>query len=674
MTNIPTAFDLRALVLRAPGINCDRETAQACRLAGFATDLLHINQLLRQPERLLHYAMLVIPGGFSYGDDLGAGTLLAKNLTIHLGFQLRQFIAEGRLVLGICNGFQVLVRAGLLPGHALDATTNVSNHIEPLPEPIASLTVNTSAQFECRWITLNVASSNCIFTRGIDHPIQLPVAHGEGQFVLADDALLVQLQANGQVPLVYAETAILTPTTPRIPARGIRTMDQRAAIGGNPFMVRIPLAGILAGSGTGAGMALSYPANPNGSIGNIAGVCNPRGTVFGLMPHPERYVSAFQHPQRHGNEDGTGDGLLLFKNAYAYAVAHAEQWHEFDTPLAQEIIEISYSSSGVNIDAADTAKELIKDAVRATHGPTVLAGMGAFAGVLDISTTQHMRQPALVASTDGVGTKTLIAAQARRFDTIGHDLVNHSVNDLLMQGAKPLFFMDYLAMGRLDAVQAALIVRSVADACQQVGCALLGGETAEMPDVYLPGAFDLAGTIVGLIERDALVNGATISKGDIILGLPSSGLHTNGYSLARRVFAPYTLDTIFPELGEPLVDALLRPHRCYLNEIQTLQNAHITIKGMAHITGGGFAGNIARILPTGIQAVVDTNAWTVPPLFQLLTQLGHVSREEQYRALNMGIGMVLIVTAEVAERAQALLPELIPVGYIMRGEGVILHP
>jgi len=662
MTNTATATTPipQALVLRAPGINCDRETAQACRLAGFATNLVHINQLLKEPQRLLDYALLVIPGGFSYGDDLGAGTLLAKNLTIHLGSQLRQFIAEGRLVLGICNGFQVLVRAGLLPAPTLDAMANVSNPIEILPEPIASLTDNTSAQFECRWITLDITSSNCIFTRGIDHPIELPIAHGEGQFVLADDTLLAQLQVNGQVPLVY--TATVTST---------RTMDQRAADGGNPSMVRIPLAGIL---GPGVDAALPYPANPNGSIGNIAGVCNSRGTVFGLMPHPERYISALQHPQRHGNDDGTGDGLLLFKNAYAYAVAHAEQWSMFDSQISKEIVGISYTASGVDIDAADTAKELMKDAVLATHGPTVLAGMGAFAGVLDISTTQHMRQPALVASTDGVGTKTLIAAQARRFDTIGHDLVNHSVNDLLMQGAKPLFFMDYLAMGRLDAVQAALIVRSVADACQQVGCALLGGETAEMPDVYLPGAFDLAGTIVGLVERDALVNGATISKDDIILGLPSSGLHTNGYSLARRVFAPYTLDTVFPELGEPLGDALLRPHRCYLNEIQTLQNAHIAIKGMAHITGGGFAGNIVRILPPGTQAVIETNAWTVPPLFQLLAQLGHVSRAEQYRALNMGIGMVLIVAAEVAERAQALLPELRPIGYTILGEGVILHP
>ena len=262
MTSAPLARRQRALVLRAPGINCDRETAHACRLVGFETDLLHINRLLQAPERLLDYALLVIPGGFSYGDDLGAGTLLARNLTIHLGSQLDQFIDEGRLVLGICNGFQVLVRAGLLPGH-------VANRA------VASLTDNMSAQFESRWVTLGVEISMCIFTQWIKRPIELPVAHGEGQFVLADAAMLAQLQKSGQVPLVYTS-----------PTEG----------------------------------DVVYPANPNGSTGNIAGVCNARGNVLGLMPHPERYVSALQHPQHHGTHNGEGDGLLIFKNAYEYAM------------------------------------------------------------------------------------------------------------------------------------------------------------------------------------------------------------------------------------------------------------------------------------------------------------------------------------------------------------------
>ncbi len=630
----------RALVLRAPGINCDRETARACRLVGFATDLLHINHLLQDPALLLDYDFLVIPGGFSYGDDLGAGTLLAKNLTIHLGPQLHRFIDTGRPVLGICNGFQVLVRAGLLPGHCSNTTQYL---------PGASLTDNASAQFECRWVTLSVQPGPCLFTKGIEHAIELPVAHGEGQFVLADNKELTRLHMNGQVPLLYARR-------------------HGEAPGANlPSIEEVP-----------------YPDNPNGSAGNIAGVCSAQGNVFGLMPHPERYVHALQHPLRRGRQDGQGDGLIIFKNALHHAMYLQDNKSVVGprfiegSPLAGDRLfpdarllpdsgAASYTASGVDIAAADRAKALMLEAVRATQGPRVLAGMGAFAGMFDAASIKEMRRPALVASTDGVGTKTLIAVQAGRFDTIGRDLVNHSVNDLLTQGARPLFFMDYLAMGKLDPSQAASIVSSVTAACKEVGCALLGGETAEMPGVYLPGAFDLAGTIVGIVEQDAIIDSTAIRPGDVLLGLPSSGLHTNGYSLARRIFAPYALDTIFPELGEPLVDALLRPHRCYLQEITLLhrrlaERGH-TIKGIAHITGGGFAGNIARILPGGVQAVIE---------IRLLARLGQVSHEEMYRTLNMGVGMVLALSPQAAAEARRILPELLTVGHITNGEGVLL--
>src|SRR5437588_4014867 len=288
-----------------------------------------------------------------------------------------------------------------------------------------------------------------------------------------------------------------------------------------------------------------------------------------------------------------------------------------------------------------------------------------------------MHRPALVSSTDGVGTKTLIAAQAERYDTIGYDLVNHSINDLLMQGARPLFFMDYIAMGKLDPIHAATVVKGIANACREAGCALLGDEMAERPDVYLPGAVDLAGTIVGVAEEDELVNGSTISAGDVILGLPSNGLHTNGYSLARLVFASYALDTVFPELGEPLVDALLRPHRNYLREITQLRDYLADrgryIKGMAHITGGGFEGNITRILPSGMQAVIDSNAWSTPPLFQLIARLGGVPQAELYRALNMGIGVVVVLSPKSALEARCVLPELLTIGTMVEGEGVILQ-
>ncbi len=615
MTTKPTTP--RALVLRAPGINCDRETAHACRLVGFETDLVHINQLLKAPDTLLDYAFLVIPGGFSYGDDLGAGTLLAKNLTIHLGQQLKRFVAEGRPVLGICNGFQVLVRAGLLP----ESENTDARQQTPIR---ATLTDNASAQFECRWVTLAAQTSRCIFTRGIERPIELPVAHGEGQFVFQGN--IAYLQAARQIPLTYVT----------------ESMDDT-----------------------------TYPANPNGSVGNVAGVCNARGNVLGLMPHPERYVTALQHPLRRGGSNGQGDGLLIFKNAYAYVTTT-----DSETEAPASSTHTSYAASGVDLNASDEAKRLMKDAVRSTQGSDVLAGMGAFAGIFSAQSVKQMRQPALVASTDGVGTKTVLAAQANRFDTVGYDIVNHSVNDMLTQGAKPLFFMDYLAMSKLDPLQAATIVRGVATACQKVGCALLGGETAEMPDVYLPGAFDLAGTIVGTLEQEEAITGATITPGDVLLGLPSSGLHTNGYSLARRVFASYDLQTIFPELGEPLIDALLRPHRCYLREITALRDylrdRERSIKGMAHITGGGFEGNISRILPAGTQAVIETDKWSVPPLFALLAKLGNVTKEEQYRTLNMGIGMVIALSPKGALEARCILPELLTVGYVTEGEGVII--
>src|SRR5579883_139408 len=627
----------RALVLRAPGINCDHETAQACRVVGFETELVHINQLIKSPEKLLDYHFLVFPGGFSYGDDLGAGKLLEINLLTHLGPQLRRFIDEGRPVLGICNGFQVLVRAGLLP----DTTGTASlADIEQAQEQscswndsAATLTENGSGQFECRWVTLSPQPGVCIFTRGIEHPIELPVAHGEGQFVFKGD--LDALRANGQIALTYAAS------------------DGRATEG------------------------VAYPDNPNGSMGNIAGICNARGNVFGLMPHPERYVHALQHPQRRATANGEGDGLLIFKNAYRYAQRLAGHSGPIAPVQQPAKASTSYAESGVNIIAADQAKRLMQKAVRRAQGADVLAGMGAFAGVFNARALQKMRRPALVASTDGVGTKTLIAAQARRYNTIGHDLVHHSANDLLTQGARPLFFMDYLATGRLDPVQAALIVQSVACACQGIGCTLLGGETAEMPDVYLPGAFDLAGTIVGVVEQEEAINGSTIGAGDVLLGLPSSGLHTNGYSLARRVFASYPLDTVFPELGEPLVDALLRPHRCYLNEIRQIREYLADrgrfIKGIAHITGGGFEGNVSRILPRGMQAVIETQSWKVPALFQLLARLGNVTRDELYRTLNMGIGMVIVLSPKAALEARSLLPELLTIGHIAEGEGVVLH-
>ncbi len=316
---------------------------------------------------------------------------------------------------------------------------------------------------------------------------------------------------------------------------------------------------------------------------------------------------------------------------------------------------LSYREAGVDIEAGARAVELMKEAVRATYGPEVLLGIGAFGGLFDVSALKRMEAPVLVASTDGVGTKTKIAAALGRFDTIGHDIVNHCVNDILVQGARPLFFLDYIASSKLDPEMVAEVVRGCAEACRAAGCALLGGETAEMPGVYAPGEFDLVGTIVGVVGRHEIVDGRSIVPGDAIIGLASSGLHTNGYSLARRVFQDWDLHAVVSELGCSLGEALLAPHRSYLVEVRRLQEAGVVIKGMAHITGGGLIDNPPRIFPSGVAAHIQRGSWPVPPIFQLIQRVGGVSEEEMAHVLNLGLGMLLIVPAEQADEALRVL-------------------
>ncbi|RLC67465.1 MAG: hypothetical protein DRI48_02235 [Chloroflexi bacterium] len=330
----------------------------------------------------------------------------------------------------------------------------------------------------------------------------------------------------------------------------------------------------------------------------------------------------------------------------------------------------AYAAAGVDIEAGERAVERMRAAVRSTYTPAVLAGIGPFGGLFDLEEVRRARDPVLVASTDGVGTKTMIAAALGRYDTVGHDIVNHCLNDILVQGARPLFFLDYVAMGSLDPDQVATIVGGCAEACQAIGCALLGGETAEMPGVYRPGTFDLVGTMVGWVERQDIVDGHMVCPGHVCLGLPSSGLHTNGYSLARHVFANMPWETVLPELGQPLGKVLLTPHRAYLKEIETLWAAGVQIKAMAHITGGGFPGNIPRVLPPGVGARIDRAAWEVPPLFRLIQERGRVEEEEMYRVFNMGIGLVLLVAPDEAERAlEALAGEARVIGQAVPWDG-----
>jgi len=285
--------------------------------------------------------------------------------------------------------------------------------------------------------------------------------------------------------------------------------------------------------------------------------------------------------------------------------------------------------------------------------------LGSFGGLYDISKLKNFELPVLVGSTDGVGTKIKLASQLRTYDTIGHDIVNHCTNDILVQGAVPLFFLDYVAASKIDPVMISTVVRGIANACIGVGCALIGGETAEMPGVYLPNEFDLAGTIVGVVERKEIIDGSSIEVGDVVIGIKSSGLHTNGFSLARKVFEDYDMEQKYDELdGKTLGQALLASHRPYLNEFLTLKRNNIQVKGMAHITGGGLIENPPRILPNHVSMEIQRGSWKPLPIFDLIQSAGNVTDMEMARVFNMGLGMLIVIPANQAKESVALINKL----------------
>jgi len=317
---------------------------------------------------------------------------------------------------------------------------------------------------------------------------------------------------------------------------------------------------------------------------------------------------------------------------------------------------MDYKASGVDIDAGNETVRRIRGLARSTFTSGVLSEIGSFGGLFKLEPGQY-KEPVLVASADGVGTKLKVAFLAGRHDTIGADLVNHCVNDILVQGAEPLFFLDYLATGRLSPAVAESIVGGIAAACRENGCALLGGETAEMPGFYGDGEYDVAGFIVGAADRSRLITGRTIAVGDVLVGVPSSGLHTNGYSLARRVIFEHlrlNVESHVPELSRTVGDALLEPHRSYLPIVRPLVDGG-RIKGMAHITGGGITDNLPRVLPHGTAAIVDRSSWEVPPIFTWLQRSGSIPSDDMMRTFNMGIGLILVATRHDAE---ALIDEL----------------
>lgn len=334
---------------------------------------------------------------------------------------------------------------------------------------------------------------------------------------------------------------------------------------------------------------------------------------------------------------------------------------------------MKYADAGVNIAVADDAKQRIRHLASKTFSPAVIGGIGGF-GALFALDSKRWTEPVLVSSADGVGTKLKIATAMGVHSTVGGDLVNHCVNDILVQGAEPLFFLDYLAMGRLEPNVVEQLVDGMSRACRKAGCALVGGETAEMPGFYPPGEYDLAGFIVGAVDRKKILSGKGVKPGDTLLGLPSAGLHTNGYSLARKLafeVANLKPDTYVAEVGNKIGAELLKPHLCYAPALRNLVTKG-WVSAMAHITGGGIPGNLPRVLPSGVKAIIDLDAWPVPSIFKYLAKLGEIDTDELLQSFNMGIGMIVIVSAEHVKNAEADLKrrreKFFRIGRIERGD------
>lgn len=337
----------------------------------------------------------------------------------------------------------------------------------------------------------------------------------------------------------------------------------------------------------------------------------------------------------------------------------------------------TYKDAGVNIDAGNQAVQLMRAAIEKTHRPEVISSIGGFAGLFALS--DKYREPVLVSGTDGVGTKLKVAQMMNVHDTIGIDLVAMCVNDILVCGAEPLFFLDYLAVGALDPTQAAEIVEGVAQGCRMAGCALIGGETAEMPGFYQPGEYDVAGFALGVVERSQIIDGRSIKDGDMIIGLASNGIHSNGLSLARKVLfddAGLSIDDILPQYAHSIGEELLRPTSIYFEAIKAAM-ACARIKGMAHITGGGLSENILRVVPDGLAVSIETGSWVIPEIFATIKSLGNVPDTEMYRTFNMGIGMALVIdehdSVSVMTAMEETGVEAVAIGCITKGKRGVVY-
>ncbi len=369
----------------------------------------------------------------------------------------------------------------------------------------------------------------------------------------------------------------------------------------------------------------------------------------------------------------TSDPSLRTATAQKKIVSLKQVPKKTATPAGGSKKSISYADAGVDISSGDRSKQRIKMLARKTFNRQVLSEIGGFGGLFALD-LEKFPNPVLVSSADGVGTKLKVAFDLGIHHTVGQDLVNHCVNDIAVQGATPLFFLDYLATGKLEDMVVEKVVQGISEACRANGCALIGGETAQMPGFYADGEYDLAGTIIGAVSREKIITGEHIQVGDVLVGLPSNGLHTNGYSLARKLFfevAKYGPEQYVNELKDKTGAALMRTHKSYLSVIKKLTGAEV-VSGMAHITGRGITENLPRILPKGIGAVIDRASWTVPPLFEHLQHLGNVEEDEMLRTFNMGIGLIAVIPAEKIKKAKAILNRANErhciIGRVVRGE------
>lgn len=440
-----------------------------------------------------------------------------------------------------------------------------------------------------------------------------------------------------------------------------------------------------------------YPSSSHATRPLTAGEDGTSGVVIEGLDQPLHEGTAIFHAGTgtHGRQIVTNGGRVLGVTAWAAdlpaalnkAYAAIDKVHftgmlyrkdigkrALDRLARQPAVIDAYAQAGVNIESGTQAVELMSANVRSTYTPAVLAGIGSFAGLFDASQLASMQHPVLVASTDGVGTKVKLAAQAHRYALIGEDIVNHCINDILVQGARPLFFLDYVAFPKVNPHVAADIVSGVANACRAANCVLIGGETAEMPGVYQVGALDVAGTIVGVVEKDRILPRQDLVPGDLIIGFRSSGPHTNGYTLIRKVFEGIPLETVFPELGQSLAEVLLQPHRSYLPLIGPLLDNHPdTIKALVHLTGGSFIENIPRVLPGTLDAHIKMGSWPVPPLYPLIQSRGQVDPTIMARVFNLGIGMLAIISPkDVQAIQQAAGEETWVIGELIRGSQKVI--